>query len=92
MPQAVIWEAHRQHDEVALYVRTLIRASQAGARAALLTAVRQQADALDLTQAGLRAHRWLIPGPEPVPPPKPTRPRQSVRDRFRLEDGRIEVG
>ncbi len=61
--QAVIWEAHRQHDEVALYLRTLIRASQPGSRAALLNAVRQQADALGLAQAGLRGHRWVMPRP-----------------------------
>ncbi len=91
--QAVIWEAHRQHDEVALYLRTLIRASQPGGRAALLNAVRQQADALGLAQAGLRGHRWVMPRPGAD---TGTEAHPARRDRSgtgpRLEDGGLEVG
>lgn len=59
-PQAVVWEANRQHLEVALFVRSLVDAESANATAATRTLVRQQMEALGLTIPGLRANRWII--------------------------------
>lgn len=59
-PQAVMWNRLSQEIEVALYVRRLAEAEKRGSRVTLSTLVRQMADSLGLTPAGLARNRWLI--------------------------------
>ncbi len=89
-PQAVVWEANNQAEEVALYVRALAAAEHPKASVASRTLVRQLQDALGLSMPGMLRLRWRI-GEAPA-----TR-RQSatgtdgaapdVRARFRVVDG-----
>ena len=57
-PQAVMWE--HQEDEVAVYVRTLIRSESRDADVRLLPIVIRQQEALGLSQPGLLRRRWKI--------------------------------
>jgi hypothetical protein len=59
-PQAVAWESHGLHYEVAFMVRRMTEAEQPMPTAAVITAVRQAMDSLGLTIPGLRANRWKI--------------------------------
>ena len=59
-PQAIMWERNGQEHEVALYVRTLVRAEDPEVSAALLTLVRQMQEALGLSIPGLHRNRWII--------------------------------
>ncbi|MEV6366209.1 hypothetical protein AB0L86_04865 [Micromonospora musae] len=82
-PQAIEWQRLGLETEVALYVRHLAVAEQPGARAAMSTLVRQYADSLGLTAAGLRANRWLIASAEearnaPITPAASARARMHV--------------
>lgn len=61
-PQAVMWEANGQFEEVALYVRALAVAEQHGASVAIRTLVKQQQEALGLSLPGLLRLRWVIGG------------------------------
>lgn len=74
MPQAVMWERHRRHIEVAQHVDTLV-AIQVGPAEGMKSdptptlrglALRQQ-EALGLTSAALNRLRWRITGTTPVP-------------------------
>lgn len=60
LPQALIWEADRGHDMVALYVRTYIDSVQKDAPAARTTQAKQLAEALLLTTPALHAARYTI--------------------------------
>ena len=64
LPQAIEWERCHQEDEVALYCRRFIEASEPGSAVNLSTLVRQMRDSLGLTTPGMRANRWLIGAPE----------------------------
>jgi hypothetical protein len=92
-PQAVMWERAGQHDEVALYVRTFVEASQPGATANLRTLVKQQQEVLGLSQPGLARMRWRIPeGPGLAPVPISSRSdddqdRSTARRRFEAIEG-----
>ncbi len=60
-PQAAAWagEPWRWHT-VGMYARWLVRAEDPAATAAIATAVRQLADQLGLTVAGLRKNEWRL--------------------------------
>lgn len=66
-PQAVEWDRLDQQLLVGLYVRRLVEAESPGAAVTLTTVVRQLADGLGLTTAGMRANRWRIGDPVPAP-------------------------
>jgi hypothetical protein len=59
-PQAIMWERNGQEEEVALYVRTLVAAEDAGAKANVRTLVKQQQEALGLSLPGLARNGWKI--------------------------------
>lgn len=90
-PQAVEWERCWMAIEVALYVRYLAAAEQPGAKVTLSVLVRQMADSLGLSPAGLRSNRWLIEEPPPAatvsqfpaagPSSRERLPRKSTRER-----------
>ena len=63
LPQALVWEADRGHDMVALYVRTYIDSVQKDAPAARTTQAKQLAEALLLTTPALHAARYTIASP-----------------------------
>lgn len=94
LPQAVEWERASQWFEVALHVRSFVAAESAKATAAERTLVRQQQEALGLSQPGLARNHWRIgedtataaaPPPSPTPTKAPPR-RQTTpaRDRLRV--------
>lgn len=60
LPQAVEWGRRNQFDEVALYCRRFVEASEPGSPVALSTLVRQMGDSLGLTTPGMRSNRWII--------------------------------
>lgn len=93
-PQAIVWDLFGQHDEVAIYVRTLVDSEQIGARPNVRTLLRQQQEALGLSLPGLARNRWVIvddeaaaaqPAPAPQAASTPARP--SARDRFNVLPG-----
>lgn len=94
LPQAVEWERASQWFEVGLHVRSLVAAESAKATAADRTLVRQQQEALGLSQPGLARNRWRLgdeptaaAAPPPTPTPKKAAPRRqttSARDRLRV--------
>jgi hypothetical protein len=59
-PQAVMWERQAQELQVAMYVRTLIRAEKHDAPTNVRTLLRQQEEALGLSMPGLLRNRWKI--------------------------------
>lgn len=65
-PQAVMWEANGQEEEVALYVRSLAFAERPSAPVSARVLVRQQQEALGLSLPGLARLRWRI-GPTSAP-------------------------
>lgn len=84
-PQAIMWEHAGQELEVALHVRTFTRAEEQDASAALVTLVRQQAEALGISVPGMLRNRWRIAEVEAESTPV-ERP-QSSRDRLRVVGG-----
>jgi hypothetical protein len=85
-PQAIIWEANGQQLEVALYVRSVRDAERANASVAARTLVRQQQEALGLSQPGLLRLRWIIAA---VPERAAATGTEgaSVKDRFKVVQG-----
>lgn len=61
-PQAVMWERLGLGDEVALYVRTFIRAQAKDAAATLIGRAMQLQESLGLSTTGLARRRWTIGG------------------------------
>lgn len=59
-PQAIMWERNGQEEEVALYVRTLVAAEDARAKANVRTLVKQQQEALGISLPGLARNHWKI--------------------------------
>lgn len=94
LPQAVEWERASQWFEVGLHVRSLVAAESAKATAAERTLVRQQQEALGISQPGLARNRWRIgedvvgaAAATPAPTPTSARTRRqttSARDRLRV--------
>jgi hypothetical protein len=78
----------QQDIEVALYVHTLVEAERRGATAALRTLLRQQMDALGLTQPGMRVLRWRIGQPQTAATRPDDPERESAKQRFTVVDGR----
>lgn len=94
-PQALGWERTGiSVDQVAVYVRTLVRAEEPDSAIGLLNLVRMQQDGLGLSAVGMRMLRWKIgqvkkattgePGapaaPRPVPGVSPKERLKLVRD------------
>lgn len=88
-PQAVMWERNGQHEEVAVYVRSLAAAELPRASVAARTLVKQQQEALGLSQPGLNRLRWVIDGGAPaVNTQRPTgTDGAAMRDRLRAIEG-----
>lgn len=59
-PQSVMWERHGQEVEVAMYVRTLVKAEKHDAPVNARTLLRQQQEALGLSMPGMLRNRWRI--------------------------------
>lgn len=88
-PQAILWERNGQQFEVAMHVRQLCEAEQAGAATAARTLVRQQLDSLLLTLPAMRSARVRIAEDE-VTPQRQARPatsRKSSRSRLKVASG-----
>lgn len=89
-PQAVMWEAHDQAVEVAIYVRTLAVAEQVEASVASRNLLKQQMECLGISMPGLRSNRWRIGDPtaekKATGTAGRTRPRASGRLKV-VEDG-----
>lgn len=88
-PQALMWEANGQENEVALYVRSLEDAENPEASVAARQLIKQQMEALGISIPGLRANRWII-GEPPVAranPRPPSPDRQSAKDRVKVIQG-----
>jgi len=87
-PQAVMWDANGQHEEVALYVRSLVAAEKPRATVASRTLVRQQQEALGLSLPGLARLRWKIGQVrEPVTHRATGTEGPSAKDRWKVIDG-----
>lgn len=88
LPQAVMWERHRQEHFVALYVRRAAEAERRDAPTALTTLVKQMSEDLGISTGGLHRNRWRIEDAEPVSGPVRSRSGAgSVKDRFKVVDG-----
>ncbi|GHF73996.1 hypothetical protein [Streptomyces thermodiastaticus] len=91
MPQAVMWEAMGQHDEVAMYVRCFVEAERIDGRIDIKKLVRQYADSLGLSTQGMLRNRWKVaratadqaPAAAAAPAPR----RRSARDRLKVVPG-----
>jgi hypothetical protein len=59
-PQAVMWEQLHQHFEVASYVRLLTVAERPDAPVAAWSQVKQFAESLGLSVAGMQRNKWTI--------------------------------
>jgi hypothetical protein len=60
LPQAVMWEAMGQQDEVAMYVRCFVEAERIDGRIDIKKLARQYADSLGLSTQGMLRNRWKI--------------------------------
>ena len=59
-PQAVMWEANHQEEEVATFVRWFAKAERPDAATNLGTLVKQLQETLGLSLPGLARNRWII--------------------------------
>jgi hypothetical protein len=89
MPQALMWEAMGQQDEVAMYVRCFVEAERVDGRIDIKKLVRQYADSLGLSMQGMLRNRWKVaPAAEAVGPSEsaaePAPRRRSARDRLKV--------
>lgn len=92
-PQAILWEAHGQEIEVALYVRRLAEAETPESPATIGVLVHRMQEALGITQSGLARHHWTIDGAAPVSdaaPASPARRRPSSRSRLKVVQPVVE--
>lgn len=92
MPQAIMWEKHKHHREVALYTRRLREAEKPNATAAICNLAHRMADSLGLTEAGLARNKWMIdvrrtPVPGTAPEVVEQRPTGTTRGRFTVVPG-----
>lgn len=60
LPQAVMWEEQRQHDQVALYIRALVAAEKPKAPVAARALVARLAEELGVSLPGMARRRWRI--------------------------------
>lgn len=106
-PQALAWDkVGTDHDQIAFYVRYVVEAEQSDATVGVRNLVRQYADGLGLTAAGMRMLKWRIgqppkaqPAPaadavEPAPKGAASKPAPvaSTRDRLKLLAGSGNAG
>ena len=96
MPQALVWNADKVEDQVAIYVRTYLEAAGEGAAVARRQLARVLANDLLLTTPALHAARYYIEGNGPAPGGDPGAERQpataskpagavrSIRDRMNV--------
>jgi hypothetical protein len=85
-PQAIMWEANGQHEEVALYCRALRDAERPKASVGMRTLVRQLQETLGLSLPGLHRNHWVIehdPLPRPAEQPRPI-VKSDARDRLKV--------
>lgn len=82
-PQAIMWEFLTIEYEVALYVRKLAEAELPGAATGKVSLVKQFADDLGLSVAGMLRNRWKIGEPTEEVTHIDTR-HQSSRNRLRV--------
>ena len=91
LPQAIMWEQLGQQHLVGLYVRRLVEAEASGAKVTLSTLVRQMADSLGLTVAGMRTNRWVIEAPrEEAPVATHSSSATGSRARLRVVDPELD--
>lgn len=62
MPQAMIWEADRIFDQVAMYVRVYVEAMQPGAPSTTRTLAKQLQNELLLTVPSMLSARYVVKG------------------------------
>lgn len=79
-----MWEANRQEEEVAIYVRSLAIAEHPKAPTIARTLVRQQQEALGLSLPGMHRLRWRIGEAEAKPVRAPAAAQSAARDRLRV--------
>lgn len=88
-PQAVMWEALAQVDQVANYVRHFVEAEKPRAATPLRQLVKQEEEILGLSLTGLARNRWVL-GTAPVARQEPAADEPeapSARERLRLVSG-----
>jgi hypothetical protein len=85
-PQAIMWEKLGLEVQVALYVRTMRKASQPRSAAVHTTELVKQMNNLGLTVPGLAANRWVIDD-APVQAPPRRRESSSAKDRLAVITG-----
>jgi len=85
-----MWEQNQQLEEVANYVRTLLRAAEPTASPPLINAVLKQQEWLGLSLPGLARHRWRI-GTVAEAPHQRTNDadRKSLKARFEVINGEV---
>jgi len=85
-PQAIMWDKLGAEIEVAIYVRSLVKAEQHDAPTSARTLLRQLQESLGLSMPGLLRNRWRIGEPVPSAPAAQGRS-PSSRDRLRVVGG-----
>ena len=85
LPQAVMWESQRQHDQVALYVRRRCEVEKPDAAVSLGTLVKQLAEDLGVSLSGMHRHRWKVVEGEVSE--KPKQRRSSSKAKLKVVDG-----
>lgn len=86
-PQAVMWETNGQHEEVALYVRSLAFAERPGSPVSARTLVRQQQEALGLSLGAMARLRWRIGDVDAPTRPRPATSGASAKERWSAVTG-----
>ena len=89
-PQAVMWEANGQEEEVAHYVRSMTEAERHGASVAARTLVLRQQETLGLSLPGLARNRCRI-GTDTAPREATQTNggrRTSAKERFKVIEGK----
>lgn len=90
-PQAIMWEQLGLDMEVAMHVRTLVRAEDPGAPMDARKVIAAQGNSLGLTVGGLSSNRWRIVDDAVAAPAEPAAGEpesiESARERFRLAAG-----
>lgn len=71
-PQAIMWERLGLGDEVALYVRTFVRAQARNATGTLIRSAMQLQESLGISTTGLARRRWTIGAPAQQQRPRAT--------------------
>ena len=87
-PQAVMWEAAGQFEQVACYVRHFCEAERRNAPTPIRVLVKQEEEILGLSLTGLARNRWIVGHPPVAEEQRPTGTESpSAKQRFRTIDG-----